>query len=157
MKESNDTTLYDAYVQSAGLLLKHASILVDAKNFIKTTMDFGDGELFYFLFKNMSTLNGTDLILDERIQQIIKFGFTERKDWEAYGNGELKQAAKYCLTLNINDYPEGWSWWLRDKIEAKKQRLSEVEFEIEMTKISGAFCAAHIDVLLNDKKFKDEK
>lgn len=89
---------------------------------------------------------GSDLIAKERMEQIHKHGF---KDLDAsyYTNGELLQAAKYCLTLDAKDYPETWGAWFTLKVIEKRSRMTDDQFKLEMVKIAGAFCAAEIDRL----------
>jgi len=88
---------------------------------------------------------GIELIAQERKEQIEKHGFDIYNDVQSYSKGELKQAAKYCLTLNRDDYPKGWSVWFINKVIEKQNRLSKEDFEIEMLKIAGSFCSAEID------------
>lgn len=51
--------------------------------------------------------SGIELINEERQEQIHKHGFSLEKDREYYQNGELKQAAKYCLMLAEFGHYEG--------------------------------------------------
>lgn len=87
---------------------------------------------------------GIEFIAQERKEQIEKHGFDVKQD-QCYKNGELKQAAMYCLTLDEKYYPTNWGIWFKQKIQSKRLRLSEQDFEIEMDKIAGAFIAANID------------
>lgn len=91
---------------------------------------------------------GVKLIAIERQEQIEKHGWDVDSEYEA---GQLAQGAVYCLTLKDEDYPEGWDLWFYNKVKAKKDRMTDVEFEIEMKKIAGAFCAAEIDRLQSAK------
>lgn len=81
---------------------------------------------------------GIELIAQERQEQIEKHGFTVDSDIQ-YEAQELLWAAQYCLTGFIAHWPSGWSIQLRDKIAGKSQ--------VERLAVSGAFIAAHIDLI----------
>lgn len=87
---------------------------------------------------------GIKLIAEERKEQLEKHGWDCDNEYEGE---ELVQAAIYCLTLKDEDYPKYWDRWFYDKVQAKKARMSETEFKIEMKRIAGALCAAEIDRL----------
>lgn len=93
---------------------------------------------------------GIELIAQERKEQIEKHGWTSAHDL-GHNMADLKDAALFCLTLNTNHYPVDWDNWFKEKVADKEMRLSREEFEIEMLKIAGAFCAAEIDRLLRMK------
>ena len=95
---------------------------------------------------------GAELIAEERQEQIEKHGYNVRNDAEYYRNAELKNAATYCLTLDEKYYPAGWGSLFRERIQMKRKKLSEKEFEIEMNSIAGALLAANIDVLQTVEK-----
>lgn len=103
--------------------------------------------------KNKKT--GIELIAQERKEQIEKHGYTPELDRKQYSNESLLQAAKYCLTLDPNDYPYGWSDAFAENIERKQIKLSTIDFDIEMRKIAGAFLAADIDLLLHEKDLSE--
>lgn len=90
---------------------------------------------------------GIELIAEERKEQIEKHGFDHEKDSEDYVEQELVAAAQYALTLEREFYPANWEFWWHDKMMAKKERLSDMEFRIEQLKIAGALIAAEIDRL----------
>ena len=89
---------------------------------------------------------GIELIAAERQEQIDKHGFNVEGD-KHYLNGELVQAAKFCITLDVKDYPKNWDAWFLFSVGQKRKRLSNKDFSIEMAKIGGAFFAAEIDRL----------
>ena len=94
---------------------------------------------------------GIELIAAERQEQIEKHGYSVEKD-KLYSNGEFLQAAKFCITLDIKDYPKNWDGWFLLNVGRKRERLSNKDFAIEMAKIGGAFFAAEIDRLQSGKE-----
>lgn len=91
--------------------------------------------------------DGILLIAKEREEQINKNGFSIEKDFFCYNQLELRTAAMYCITLEKALYPFGWGNWLNEKVKSKRERMSDLEFRIEMNKIAGAFLAADIDLV----------
>ena len=84
---------------------------------------------------------GIELIAIERQEQIEKHGWDLTRDQD-YKNGELSDAAVFCLTLDDKIWPwndEGIGTYFKRKIEAKSYQ--------ERVIISGAFCAAELDRL----------
>lgn len=77
-------------------------------------------------------------IAQERQEQIEKHGFTLERD-QRYEAEELRWAAIYCLTGNIEHWPSGLPHEWRKKIDAKSYP--------EKLATSGAFSAAEIDRL----------
>jgi SAM-dependent methyltransferase len=98
---------------------------------------------------------GVELIAQERREQVEKHGFTIESQREWNSKKELVEAAKYCIDSSSGlpedklQYPYNWDHWFYLKVREKRQRLSNKDFQVEMLKIAGAFCAAEID-RLND-------
>lgn len=92
-----------------------------------------------------SMIPGALLICQERQEQ-IEYGFNAKADNNPRNkDGELSQAAIFCLTQDMNNYPKGWGeYWGKHALD-KKNRMSEKRFKIEMLKIAGALIAAEID------------
>jgi len=90
---------------------------------------------------------GIELIADERREQTEKHGF-DVKNNKYYKKGEI-QGVVMCLVHDNWEghywYPENWGTWFKEKIEAKRARMSPSEFDIERLKIAGALLAAEID------------
>lgn len=89
---------------------------------------------------------GIELIAQERKEQIEKHG------WNDKNTIGLDQAAIFCLTRKTVDYPLHWNMWFLEKVIAKEKRMTDYDFQIEMLKIAGAFCAAEIDRLQLETK-----
>jgi len=51
----------------------------------------------------------------------------------------------YVLSNNDDYYPSNWDTWFKNKLDDKRARMSEEEFDIERLKIAGALIAAEID------------
>lgn len=92
-------------------------------------------------------MTGIERIKKERAEQIHKHGFTLEKDAEFYKNGELLQAADFCLEqakiktgvqgFGQIDWPNGWDKYFRDKIYGKSV--------INQLTVCGAFILAEKD------------
>jgi len=82
--------------------------------------------------------NGVELISEERKEQIQKHGWNIEND-SHYENEELLQAAVYCISQEIEEWPTGWNTFFQDKI-LSKDRIGQL-------KVAGAFVAAEIDRL----------
>lgn len=92
---------------------------------------------------------GAEFIAEERKEQIEKHGFDVVKDADYYQKGELVEAAIYALTGDRQRYPQSWEFWFHDKMTAKRERLSDLDFAVERLKIAGALIAAEIDRISN--------
>lgn len=96
-------------------------------------------------------MTGAEHIAQERKEQIEKHGFEQYIDSDFYKKGELVQAAMYAITLQEIWYPVGWGDWWRGRMTAKKERMTDREFQIEQCKIAGALLAAEIDRLQHNQ------
>jgi hypothetical protein len=76
----------------------------------------------------------------ERYEQVYKHGFSIENDYAFYKDGELKQAAMFCLFPTIYQWPRGWDLHFKDKILLKS--------EIERSVIASAFLSSEADRLL---------
>jgi hypothetical protein len=83
-------------------------------------------------------MTGIELIAKERDEQINKHGWDLSNDSD-YENEELLQAAVYCISQEIEEWPTGWNTFFQDKI-LLKDRIGQL-------KVAGAFIAAEIDRL----------
>lgn len=98
---------------------------------------------------------GMQLIYTERNEQVYKHGFTLERDAEYYKNGELLQAAAFCLDQanlipQIGEkvkWPTGWGAEWADKIR-KKDKVGKL-------KVAGAFYLAECERLQSDA-YKDD-
>lgn len=92
--------------------------------------------------------SGLQLIRIERSEQIHKHGFSLENDAKYYSNGELVQAAAFCLKLAgferftfLQDlhigWPVGWSEYFKNKIITKNRK--------EQLIVAGAFLMAEND------------
>lgn len=86
----------------------------------------------------MSNKTGAELIAEERLEQIEKHGWSIKDD-SCYEDGELLEAAVFCISSGCEEWPEGWSTHFEDKI-LTKDRIGQL-------KVAGAFIAAEIDRL----------
>ena len=86
----------------------------------------------------MSNKTGIELIAQERLEQIEKHGWDIAND-SCYENEELLQAAVYCICQELEEWPEGWIYYFKEKI-LNKDRIGQL-------KVAGAFIAAEIDRL----------
>lgn len=107
------------------------------------------------LLKDKNMTNGVRIIAQEREEQITKHGYDVINDLKYYSNGELLQAAKFCITQDPKDYPPSWSKWFLESCIKKKNSLPKAAFEMEMSKIAGALCAANIDRIIATEDFND--
>lgn len=82
---------------------------------------------------------GIELIAQERQEQIEKHGWNIEKD-ACYRNGELIQAALFCIDQERFKWPRKWILKFRTKILHKTR--------IDQLKVAGALIAAEIDRLL---------
>lgn len=89
--------------------------------------------------KIQSHLTGAEEVFQERMEQKHKHGWDESDD--QYTNGELVQAALFCL--GQAEWPEGWMEEFKQKILAKDQ--------VGKLRVAGAFMAAEIDRLKRNK------
>lgn len=89
-------------------------------------------------FGNEGYSKGAALITEERKEQVVKHGWNIEND-SYYENEELLQAAVYCISQEIEEWPTGWDTFFQDKILAKDR--------IGQLKVAGAFIAAEIDRL----------
>lgn len=102
--------------------------------------------------KNMKT--GIELIAQERKEQIEKHGFTIEKYYRYYVNGELLQAACFCLELAdpklyfvqelaaLKTWPKKWDVKFKNKIVRKSK--------VEKLIVAGAFFMAENDRVGNN-------
>lgn len=85
----------------------------------------------------MSTkMTGAELIAQERKEQIEKHGFSVAND-QYYAQGQLIDAAMFCIDPVMNGWPDGWDDHFEDKIRSK-DRIGRLQ-------VAGAFIAAEID------------
>jgi hypothetical protein len=113
---------------------------------------------------------GIKLIAKERQEQIVKHGFSLKDDAEYYQDGELVQAALFCLEMVGNKFdhdpknawPETWDLHFENKIRGKSdieklivagalymaenERLGNMTYHHEIEKI-----ASRIDVMNESK------
>lgn len=89
---------------------------------------------------------GTLLSAFERYEQLNKHGFSIENDYAFYKNGELKQAAMFCINPTVYSWPRGWDLHFKDKILIKS--------EIERAIIASAFLASEADRLLFEQSKK---
>lgn len=82
-------------------------------------------------------MTGIDLIAEERREQIEKHGWNPERDAKYYSNGELLQAALFCISPTACTWPEGWDEYFKNKI-INNSRTDQL-------KKAGAFIAAEID------------
>jgi hypothetical protein len=94
------------------------------------------------LNKNMNEnySKGAGMIAQERFEQINKHLWNHSE----YKDGELLQAALFCINPSQFTYPISWRSDYKDKIFKKKR--------IDQLKVAGAFIAAEIDRQLQDKE-----
>jgi len=85
---------------------------------------------------------GIELIAQERQEQIEKHGWSLDRDQD-YADGQLKQAALYCLAPHIFGWPNGWIIRFKDKVDNKTK--------IEQLTVAGALIAAEIDRLQSEE------
>ena len=85
---------------------------------------------------------GIELISEERQDQIVKHGFTSKRD-DSYTNLELQRAAVFAITGAREYYPEDWDLEWKVRIQAKS--------EIGRLIVAGALIAAEIDRLQREK------
>lgn len=112
-------------------------------------MDDKSYNAHFKVFKVIKSImkTGIELIKKEREEQIHKHGFSLQKDAEFYKNGELLQAADFCLEQarikagvqkNMQlAWPDGWDLYFRDKIYGKSV--------IDQLTVCGAFILAEKD------------
>lgn len=81
---------------------------------------------------------GISKIAQERIEQVMKHGYTAQKDLENNADGQLASAAAFCLTTDPLYWPSNWDLEYRDKLVQKSS--------LQRTIIAGALLAAEIDV-----------
>lgn len=89
--------------------------------------------------RNNNRTTGAELIARERQEQIVKHGFDETKDQHYYANGELLDAANFCLGTSA--FPSNWNEMYADKIMKKNK--------IDKLKVAGALIAAEMDRLIS--------
>lgn len=85
------------------------------------------------------TSAGSNMIAQERWEQIHKHGWDEKNDAD-YGKGELLQAAIFAMHPALDGWPQGWDKHFEEKIRSKSR--------VDQLKVAGAFIAAEIDRLL---------
>jgi len=88
----------------------------------------------------MSVSDGAKLSGLERYEQVVEHGFSIELDAKFYENGELVQAALFCLQPHVYTWPIGWDRHYKDKILIKS--------EIEKAIIASAFLSSEADRLL---------
>ena len=86
--------------------------------------------------------NGIDLIAEERDEQIEKHGFSVVRDLQ-YHEGELVQAAKFCLMYNDSVELQQFNW--PEKMNAQARDVIMSKDSIDRTILAGAFMAAELD------------
>lgn len=91
----------------------------------------------------MEELTGAQMIAKERQEQIEKHGWSLDQD-QYYANGELAQAALYCMEPDHFEWPRKWDGYFKNKIDSKS--------DINQLVVAGAFIAAEIDRLLRLKE-----
>lgn len=82
-----------------------------------------------------------DLIKEERQSQIEKHGYSaefHKANPEWYADGQLVQAASFCVNSAHNEWPEGWKPEAAEKIKSKD--------EIGRLACAGAFLLAQLEV-----------
>lgn len=100
-----------------------------------------------FMQSRMSA--GVQLIQQERLEQVVKHGWDIEHD-SVYENGELLQAAKFCIEPLVYAWPQNWLVKFGEKIFYNSR--------IDQLKKAGAFIAAEIDRLLaKQEKEKQQK
>jgi len=86
--------------------------------------------------------NGCKLICEERLDQMYKHGWSLENDSD-YSGEELLKAAMFCIDQKRFEWPRYWDDNYRNKIINKHR--------IDQLKVAGAFIAAEIDRLQNNK------
>lgn len=89
--------------------------------------------------RNNNQTTGAELIARERNEQIVKHGFDETRDTQYYAEGELIDAANFCLGTSA--FPSNWNKIYAEKI-MKKNKLDKL-------KVAGALIAAEMDRLIS--------
>lgn len=84
-------------------------------------------------------MNGIELIANERLEQLNKHNWSFEHDAK-HTSEELKYAAIYVLTKDVDYFPRNWLKKYQDKFNKKEG--------IESLKVAGALIAAEIDRLL---------
>jgi hypothetical protein len=79
---------------------------------------------------------GTELITEERKEQVEKHGWNLKNDSD-YSNEELLKAALFCVDQKRFEWPWFWQSKFRDKVLMKTR--------VEQLTEAGAFIAAEID------------
>ena len=79
---------------------------------------------------------GAGMIAQERWEQMHKHKWDLSHDAD-YGDGELLQAAMFCINPKVFSWPEGWDEHFKNKILNKDA--------INRMRVAGAFIAAAID------------
>lgn len=95
---------------------------------------------------------GVENIRKERVEQIEVHGFSTKKDYENNKNGELIQAALYCIYGDqFHKWPDNWSNDFKEKIDSK--------INIGRLTVAGSLIAAEIDRIkyIIDLEFKNTK
>ena len=97
-----------------------------------------------------SVKSGVELIAKERIEQIVKHGWSLYDD-TSYSDEQLLKAALFCIDQKRFEWPFGWISKFRDKI-IRKNRIQQLT-------VAGALIAAEIDRLQNEeiKRFQSEE
>ena len=97
-----------------------------------------------------SVKSGVELIAKERIEQIVKHGWSLYDD-TSYSDEQLLKAALFCIDQKRFEWPFGWISKFRDKIIWKNR--------IQQLTVAGALIAAEIDRLQNEeiKRFQSEE
>lgn len=98
-------------------------------------------------------MTGTEMIANEREEQIIKHGYTLEHDRDIETNGGLIDGAQYLLRNysgyedNSKYFPEKWMDYTKEKFDMKG--------DIETLTVAGALIAAEIDRISLGKVTKD--
>lgn len=81
-------------------------------------------------------LVGIEAVTKERVEQVVKHGYTIERDNLNNVPSDLQNAAVYALTLDDEFYPDHWEDWMKDRLKEKGIQ--------ERRAIAGAWCAGAI-------------
>lgn len=100
--------------------------------------------------KTAPVLTGIEMITAERMDQVLKHGYTLEHDIIKNDNGQLEEGAAYLLSVDFgypgpsdDDTPAGWDKDYYRKLLSKPR--------MERLAIAGAWVAAQIDILNAEK------
>jgi|ERR1700723_1245530 len=90
---------------------------------------------------------GSSLSMFERYEQITVHKFSIKLDYQFYKNGELIQAALFCINPTVYNWPKAWGAHFKNKIILKSQ--------IERMIIASSFLSSEVDRILFEIRSKE--